>query len=266
MTKRHSDERGCRRKKTNREIPTLAEWVAEQLKNAPERSTEYARRGCANLRTRRSRVAIRFSTHEAGASANGGRPAVRWRYSYSELLTCGGTEHVSQIEKIAADFQALTKGVERTQTVAASTDNKVGEIIGRAAHAGFVGIAQALSRVQALVREIRAVLAGVGNSVGESARPIAAAPKEMTPQQTIALLTPSLEITNTAHKGIGATIAKIDEARQLVATVLQGGQPGPLISMLDEIKQTLLQITGRINATKQNISAAIAEARKLGEV
>ncbi|MFF0875894.1 DUF6244 family protein [Micromonospora aurantiaca (nom. illeg.)] len=63
---------------------------------------------------------------------------------------------------------------------------------------------------------------------------------------------------------VAVAITGVGEAQQLVAMVLQGGQPGPLLQALEAIKQVLVLAVARTGGARQAIEAAIAQARQLG--
>lgn len=172
---------------------------------------------------------------------------------------------MSHIEKITGELRAMTAGVDRAQGNAAGADAKAQEIAARAARSGFTGIAAGMSRLRNEIAEVRARLAGVGSFINEAATAVAAAPKEMSPEQTIAVLAPVQEKVSGVRDQITATIAKVEETKQLAAAVLRGGQPGPMISALDSIKQVLVLVAQRGGTAKQQVEIAVGEARQVGE-
>ncbi len=89
-------------------------------------------------------------------------------------------------------------------------------------------------------------------------------PHEATPQETIVGLTPVQSAVDAARDAAARAITQVGEAQQLVAMILQGGQPGPLLQALDSIKQVLVLVVQRTGGARQSIEAAIAEARQLG--
>jgi hypothetical protein len=116
-----------------------------------------------------------------------------------------------------------------------------------------------------MIAEIRTRLAGVGSSIHEAAIAVAAAPKEMSPEQTVAMLAPVQEKVSGIRDQITATTTKVEETKQLAAAGLRGGQPGPMISALDSIKQVLVLVAQRGGTARQHVETAVAEARQMGE-
>ncbi|WP_431973388.1 DUF6244 family protein [Micromonospora haikouensis] len=171
---------------------------------------------------------------------------------------------MSHIEKITGELRALMAGVERAQTLVAAARNQAQEVALRAAGAGFVAVAAGVTRVGSAIAEIQGSLVGLSGSIGEATKATAAVPREATPQETIAGLAPVQGAVDSVRDATTGTITKVGETQQLVAMILQGGQPGPLLQALDGIKQVLVLVVQRTGTARQDIEAAIVEARQLG--
>ncbi|WP_025616840.1 DUF6244 family protein [Salinispora cortesiana] len=171
---------------------------------------------------------------------------------------------MSQIEKITGELRALMAGVERAQGSAAAADRQAQETASRAAGAGFVAVAAGVARVRNAITGIQGGLGRLAGSIGEATTAAAAVPNEATPQETIAGLAPVQSAVDAARDAASGAITGVGEAQQLVAMVLQGGQPGPLLQALEAIKQVLVLVVQRTGGARQAIEAAIAQARQLG--
>lgn len=171
---------------------------------------------------------------------------------------------MSQIEKITGELRALTVGVERAQGSAAAADRQAQKTASRAAGAGFVAVAAGVARVRNAITGIQGGLGRLAGSIGEATTAAAAVPNEATPQETIAGLAPVQSAVDAARDAAAGAITGVGEAQQLVAMVLQGGQPGPLLQALEAIKQVLVLVVQRTGGARQAIEAAIAQARQLG--
>ncbi|NIL40718.1 hypothetical protein HCB17_05675 [Salinispora arenicola] len=171
---------------------------------------------------------------------------------------------MSHIEKIAGELRALMAGVERAWGLAAAADRQAQEVTLRAAGAGFAAVAAGMARVRNAITGIQGGLGSLAGSIGEAAKATAAVPREATPQETIAGLTPVLSATDSTRDAATGAITQVGEAQQLVNMVLQGGQPGPLLQALDSIKRVLVLVAQRTGTVRQSIEAAIGEARQLG--
>ncbi|MGC5331459.1 DUF6244 family protein [Micromonospora sp. DT62] len=171
---------------------------------------------------------------------------------------------MSHIEKITAELRALTTGVDRAQGLAAAADNQAQEVALRAATAGFAAVAAGLARVRDAISEIRAGLGSVATTITEATKATAAVPQEASPHETITGLAPVRNACDGIRDAAAATAAQVRETRQLVTTVLHGGQPGPLVQSLESITQVLSLVAQRTSTARQAVETAIAEARQLG--
>ncbi|MFC8851225.1 MULTISPECIES: DUF6244 family protein [unclassified Micromonospora] len=171
---------------------------------------------------------------------------------------------MSHIEKITGELRALLTGVERAQGLAAAADRQAQEVALRAAAAGFVAVAAGVARVRDVIIGLQGGLGSLAGSIGEATRATVAVPNEATPQETIAGLAPVQSAVDSARDAAAGAITGVGEAQQLVAMVLQGGQPGPLLQALDGIKQVLVLVVARTTSARQAVEAAIAQARQLG--
>ncbi|MDT0528282.1 DUF6244 family protein [Micromonospora sp. DSM 115977] len=171
---------------------------------------------------------------------------------------------MSQVEKITGELRALMTGVERAQGLVATADSQAQEVALRAAGAGFFAVAAGVARVRNAITGIQGGLGSLAGSIGEATKAAAAVPNEATPQETIAGLVPVQSAVDAAREAAAGAITGVGEAQQLVAMVLQGGQPGPLLQALEAIKQVLVLVVQRTGGARQAVEAAIAQARQLG--
>lgn len=172
---------------------------------------------------------------------------------------------MSGIDPIAADLAAMTAGLEKAQQAVNAADNTAVQIAQRAAGSGFAGIAQNMSRVREAIRKIATGVTAAGRAVEEARTPVAAAAKQPSPQETIAVLAPMAAQLDTIHGLLAAAVEQVNRAKQLAASVLQGGQPGPLLGRLDAIREVLSAVAQGGIGAKRNVEAAIAQVRSTGD-
>jgi hypothetical protein len=168
------------------------------------------------------------------------------------------------LETIAHELRAMSAGIGQAQQAAAAAGARAQEVTARAALTGFAGIAAGTVRISEAIEEIRQRLAGIGRDIAEAAAPVSGAETKLSPHETVALLAPAGERVTAVREGISAAIGRIVETQQLAGMVLHGGQPGPMISALDGIRQVLAETTQRADAVQQHLSVAMTRARQLG--
>jgi hypothetical protein len=172
---------------------------------------------------------------------------------------------MATLEKIAVELRAMVTGLEQAQARSAVAETKVLEVTQRIQAAGFLGIAQALVRVKTAVGEVRARLTTTATNTGEASRPVSAAPREVSPEQAIVVLTPASEKLLTATQGTAATIEKVTETQKIIAAVLKGGQPQQLLALMESIKQTLIVVAQHAQGARREMDETLAEVRRAGQ-
>jgi hypothetical protein len=66
--------------------------------------------------------------------------------------------------------------------------------------------------------------------------------------------------------GIAAAASGAEEAQRLAMAALQGGQPGPTVSRLQQLRQTLAAVSARGTDARQHVDAALAQVRQVGDL
>ena len=172
---------------------------------------------------------------------------------------------MADLQTIAQHLRGMAAGVERAQHAVAAADARADEIAARAMMTGFAGIAMGVQQLRMSISEIRQRLMNIGRSVSEAAAPVAGASGRPSPEETIALLNPASEQVGSVRAELGGLIEQVTRVQQQAGAVLHGGQPGPMISALDQVKQLLAEVIGQSDVTRQALHEAIIEARHLGE-
>ncbi|WP_212819609.1 DUF6244 family protein [Polymorphospora rubra] len=171
---------------------------------------------------------------------------------------------MSQVEKITDELRALAAGVEAAHNLAATADNRAQEAAVRATAAGFIAVAAGMAQVRSTIGSIQSGLSGLGKTFGQAATACAAVPRQASSEETISVLGSVQGELATARDTVTATAGQVGEAQRLVAMVLRGGDPGPLLSALGGIREVLGQLGQRVATAGEQVTAAIAEARRLG--
>ncbi|WP_212817293.1 DUF6244 family protein [Polymorphospora rubra] len=171
---------------------------------------------------------------------------------------------MSLVDTIQSGLRTMAAGIGRAEQETAAADHGAQQIALHAAASGFLGIAQNLARVREVIGQVQAGIGGLAVLAGEVATVLAAVPQQPTAQKTIATLASAMEKLHGIHDGVGGCIGQVGQAKQITATILQGGDPGVLLARLDAIIQILAAVGQAGTATRQQVEAAIAEARQTG--
>jgi Family of unknown function (DUF6244) len=71
-------------------------------------------------------------------------------------------------------------------------------------------------------------------------------------------------LAEAAESAVGEAFSELDEAETTVSRVLDGGDPGQLLSMISEINQTLVSARQHLQSAKSKTDAEIQEAAQAG--
>jgi pyrroline-5-carboxylate reductase len=80
----------------------------------------------------------------------------------------------------------------------------------------------------------------------------------------LSTLTPAAQHLGAASTSTSAIVPEIDKLKTDLATVLKGGQPGPLIAMADQIRQALVRTGRSLEIARQRTDQTITEVRQIG--
>jgi Family of unknown function (DUF6244) len=172
---------------------------------------------------------------------------------------------VTDLQTVVHGLQGMAAGVERAQHAAAAADAQAEEVATRAALTGLAGIAIGMQQIRSAVGEIRQRLVNTARGISEATAPVQGASGKPSPQETIALLNSANGQVGAIRDGLAGLIGQVTQIQQQAGAVLQGGQPGPMVSALEQIKQVLAEVTVQSDTTRQALNVAIAQARQLGE-
>lgn len=169
------------------------------------------------------------------------------------------------IETIVDDLRVMAAGVDAARDNATAADAKAHAIAAQAARSGFTGIATSMSRLRSAIAEIQAPLVTVGGLLSEAVSMMVAVPMQMSPERTVAVLAALQETVSNIRDQVAATIVKVEESKQLTVAVLSGGQPGPMLSALDRVRQILVLVAQRGGMAAPQVETIIGRARRAGE-
>lgn len=197
------------------------------------------------------------SAHAAGCRS--AKELVRTRE-----LTGEGVDAVTLIDATSRQVHAMAAGVAKAHVKTEATLRQVHEVAARAAGAGFAVVAIGLEPVSNALVGARATLGAAARTTTELAAILARVADQETVELLVATLAPVPAALCMVDADLMAARAAIGDARRHVVTVLQGGQPGPLLTALDNINEVLLLVRQRADMAQTHVATAIIGARRLG--
>jgi hypothetical protein len=171
---------------------------------------------------------------------------------------------VSELETIGHQLRGLGDGLDRVQQAAAAAGQRAEEIAGRAAALGMMGVAIGVQQVQQQIMEVRQRLGTVDQSISAAVGLVAAAPPRPSPDQVVQALSPAGEQVGSASTGLTGAAQQVEQVQQQAHATLTGGDPGPLVQALGQVKQLALELTQQCTGARQTIDQAIVQVRQTG--
>ena len=171
---------------------------------------------------------------------------------------------VSELETIGDQLRGLGDGLDRVQHAAAGAGQRAEEIAAQAAALGMAGVAIGVQQIQQQIMEIRQRLGTVGHSISAALGLVVSAPPRPSPDQVIQALSPANEQVGSASTGLTGTAQQVEHVQQQAHAALAGGDPGPLVQSLGQVKQLALELAQRCAGVRQAIDQAIQQVRQTG--
>jgi hypothetical protein len=171
---------------------------------------------------------------------------------------------VSEIETIGQQLRGLSDGLDRVHQAAAAAGERAEEVAARAAALGMMGVAIGVQGVQQTILETRQRLGSVGQSISAALGLAASAPPRPSPEQVIQAMSPASEQIGSASTGLTAVAEQVEHVQQQAHAALAGGDPGPLIQSLGQVKQLTLELAQQCGGVRQTIDQTIAQVGQTG--
>jgi hypothetical protein len=168
------------------------------------------------------------------------------------------------VGKIVAELELVLEGLGKAQNAAATASARALQVEARAAQLRFRRVAEGTSKVRERLKTIQTMQAGTATNVRATIEVVQQVKDDMNPGEVVSTLTPAADKIGAAGTSVATVIKEIDEAKAQVADVLRGGQPRPLVAMVEQIKQALVPVVPAAGRAKRQTEETIAEARQMG--
>jgi hypothetical protein len=165
------------------------------------------------------------------------------------------------VGRIVAALQQTMEAVAAAQAAALQVEARARQVQSRAAGSGFRGVAERVGAAMSRLNQIGELQAGVATTAREAAGTVQRVIDEMTPADVVSTLSPASQQMGSASAKAGAASVEVDRLKAEITAALRGGRPGPLVSLVDQIKRALTRAVGSLGvantATDEIIEAAL---------
>ena len=86
----------------------------------------------------------------------------------------------------------------------------------------------------------------------------------MNPDDVVSTLSPAAGQMGSASTAASATISELDKLATEITAALRGGKPGPLVALVNQIKQPMVRVVSGLATAKTATEETITAAREMG--
>jgi Family of unknown function (DUF6244) len=170
----------------------------------------------------------------------------------------------SETESIANELQQVFGVINAGKGAAMAAVDKAGQVVQQATAAGFIGVAQRMNAIQSEIKTIHAMLGNATQTGQPATASLRAVNDKMSPQEATGHLNAAKGQLSSMRSSLHGVAQKVADTMAQVQAALQGGQPGPLLAMLNAVRQHLVSAAQHVDATTKRIDATIAKSGQLG--
>jgi hypothetical protein len=171
---------------------------------------------------------------------------------------------MADVSKIVAALQQAMERLGAAQNATGQAAARAQQVQQQAARSGFRGIAAGMGTVIGRLKRIQEMQHGAATSTKATAETVQGVTADTNPDEVVSTLTPTAQQLDAAVTSMTAIVTEVDAAKTDATAALKGGKPGPMIAMLDQIKQAQAQATSALADAKQRTEETVAQARQTG--
>jgi len=167
-------------------------------------------------------------------------------------------------DEIVRSLTSAVDDLDAGKTQAAAAASHAEDVREKAAAHGWEGIAAGMQDVIDQFDNVQAAISRAKDHADEAIGHVRQIDSKMNPTEVKEHLTSTGSKAEAAEPAIGDAFNELDEAETTVSRVLDGGDPGQLLSMISEVNQTLVSARQQLQNAKSAADAEIQEAAQAG--
>jgi hypothetical protein len=171
---------------------------------------------------------------------------------------------MTETEVILGSLTPAADELDAAETQAAAAAGHAEDVRDRALAHGWAGIAAGVQDVIDQLGDVRATIGRAKDHTDEATGQVRQIDARMSPTEVGEHLTTTTVKVDEARSAIEDAFNGLDEAETTVSRVLDGGDPGQLLSMIGEVSQTLVSARQHTQDARTKTEAEIQEAAQAG--
>lgn len=166
--------------------------------------------------------------------------------------------------KAVAELSAQSAALDKAAADAGAAAGHAGKTVGQAQQAGMRRVAEGMAGVRSQIERLAEQLANTTSQLQPGLAAASEAADGASAKETVAKLTVTTNTTDKAHATIAAAVTETGKIDAHVARLLDGAQPGPLLGMMQTVRQSATQALQHGQAGKKHAETGIAHATQAG--
>ena len=168
------------------------------------------------------------------------------------------------VSKTITALQQVAEAVGKAQAATAQFDARAHQVQNRVGGQGFRKMADRLGSARERLKPIRDMQTGVAATTKSTVELVQRVTDDMSPAGVEATLSPAAKQVGSASTAASASTAQLDNLAAEIADILRGGKPGPLVGLVNQIKQATVQVSAGLDKAKATIEETIEAVREAG--
>ncbi|WP_161962422.1 DNA/RNA non-specific endonuclease [Nocardioides speluncae] len=173
---------------------------------------------------------------------------------------------MAEVGKILESLREASSGLDAAMAATRRGQKHAREVEQRLGRTGLRRMATEMGQVVKLMAKCGQAMVADQKLLAELATRTALVPDDASPDEVAASLgLVSGELQQLAGR-LPGTAKNLDDSQAIVAMVLKGARPGPLLGRIEEIRAPLTGVLGSVEAARKCTDEMIAEVRDAGRV
>jgi hypothetical protein len=167
-------------------------------------------------------------------------------------------EVVSSLQQVETAVRSAIGAAERAGRFAERLEQDLGK-------KGLRRMALRMREVSTSIRQTHKQLGVQAQTVASMSAAVSTAPVATDPTVALAALEPASSRLSDVERVLGLGVDRVGQQQALVADILRGARPGPLLGMLDEVAKPLRQGIECATTSRKQATELVAEVRAAGQ-
>jgi len=168
------------------------------------------------------------------------------------------------VSETVTALQQVAEAIGKVQSATAQFDARAQQVQNRVGGQGFRKMADRLGEARERLKPIREMQAGVAATTNRVTEMVQRVTDDMSPADVESTLSPAAQQVGSASAAATASTAQLNDLAAEIADILRGGNPGPLVGLVNQIKQATVQVASGLDKAKTTIEETITAARQTG--